>query len=213
MIGNNGFEIRKGWLDPPAQAAMAADIRAVAEAAPFFAPLTPWGKPMSVRMTSAGRYGWFTDRKGYRYVDRHPSGVPWPPIPRSVLAVWRALASDARDPDCCLVNHYAGTARMGLHRDADEQDFSWPVLSISLGDSAVFRMGGASRKDPSSTILLELRRRRPLRRTRPPRLPRHRPHPPRLLPPPPRRRPDQPHAPRRGLTPPADPVPTPPARW
>ena len=82
--------------------------------------------------------------------------MPWPPIPRSVLAVWRALASDARDPDCCLVNHYAGTARMGLHRDADEQDFSWPVLSISLGDSAVFRMGGASRKDPSSTILLEL---------------------------------------------------------
>ena len=155
MIANNGFEIRKGWLDSAAQAAMAADIRAVAEAAPFFAPLTPWGKPMSVRMTSAGRYGWFTDRKGYRYVDRHPSGVPWPPIPRSVLAVWRALASDARDPDCCLVNHYAGTARMGLHRDADEQDFSWPVLSISLGDSAVFRMGGASRKDPSSTILLE----------------------------------------------------------
>jgi DNA oxidative demethylase len=155
MLAVNGFEIHKGWLDAGAQAEMAADIRAVAEAAPFFAPLTPWGKPMSVRMTSAGRFGWFTDRSGYRYIDRHPSGVPWPPVPPSVLAVWRALASPTRDPDCCLVNYYSGTARMGMHRDADEKDFSWPVLSISLGDSALFRMGGPSRKYPTSTVLLE----------------------------------------------------------
>ena len=150
-----GFEIHKGWLDPAAQAAMAADIGAVAEAAPFFAPLTPWGKPMSVRMTSAGRYGWFTDRSGYRYVERHPSGVPWPPIPPSVLAVWRALASGERDPDCCLINYYAASARMGMHRDADEKDFSFPVLSISLGDPGLFRMGGPSRRDPTASILLE----------------------------------------------------------
>jgi alkylated DNA repair protein (DNA oxidative demethylase) len=155
MLAVNGFEIHKGWLGPAAQAEMAAEVRAVAEAAPFFAPLTPWGKPMSVRMTSAGRYGWFTDRSGYSYVDRHPSGVPWPPFPASVLAVWRALASAARDPDCCLVNHYREGARMGMHRDADEKDFAWPVLSISLGDSALFRMGGLSRKDPSSSVLLE----------------------------------------------------------
>jgi len=155
MLVANGFDIRKGWLDPPAQAAMAADIAAVAAAAPFFAPLTPWGKPMSVRMTSAGKYGWFTDRSGYRYLDRHPSGTPWPPIPESVLAVWRALVSEARPPDCCLVNWYGPTARMGLHRDADEADFSWPVLSISLGDSALFRMGGPERNDPTSSVLLE----------------------------------------------------------
>ncbi len=150
-----GFEIHKGWLAPERQAAIAADLAAVAEAAPFFAPLTPWGKPMSVKMTSAGRYGWYTDASGYRYVDRHPSGTPWPPIPASVLAVWRALASEARDPDCCLVNWYGATARMGLHRDADEADFSWPVLSISLGDPALFRMGGPARKDPTASILLE----------------------------------------------------------
>ena len=113
MIVVNGFEIHKGWLDAPAQAAMAADIAAVAEAAPFFAPLTPWGKPMSVRMTSAGRYGWFTDAKGYRYIDRHPSGSAWPPVPESVLAVWRALVSRERDPDCCLVNHYAASRADG----------------------------------------------------------------------------------------------------
>jgi alkylated DNA repair protein (DNA oxidative demethylase) len=155
MIAVGGFEIHKGWLGPAAQAAMASDIAAVAAAAPFFAPLTPWGKPMSVRMTSAGRYGWFTDRGGYRYIDRHPSGTPWPPIPASVVAVWRALVSEAREPDCCLVNHYRGTARMGLHRDADEKDYSWPVLSISLGDPGLFRMGGLSRKDPTTSMLLE----------------------------------------------------------
>lgn len=155
MLAVGGFEIHKGFVGPAAQAEMAADVAAVAEAAPFFSPLTPWGKPMSVRMTSAGRYGWFTDRTGYRYIDRHPGGGAWPPIPESVLAVWRALVSQARMPDCCLVNWYAATARMGMHRDADEADYSWPVLSISLGDPAVFRMGGPTRKDPTSTVVLE----------------------------------------------------------
>lgn len=155
MLEVNGFAIHKGYLDAPAQAAMLGELRAVIAAAPFFAPLTPWGKPMSVRMTSAGRYGWFTDRQGYRYVDRHPDGEPWPPIPPSVLAVWRALVSTVRDPDCCLVNYYAATARMGMHRDADEKDFSWPVLSISLGDPARFRVGGTARSDPTAAIELE----------------------------------------------------------
>jgi len=151
----NGFEIRKGWLNRPAQEAMAGDIADVLAAAPPFSPLTPWGKPMSVAMTSAGRYGWFTDRSGYRYVDRHPSGAAWPPIPASVLAVWRSLVSAERDPDCCLVNLYSPKARMGMHRDADEADFGWPVLSISLGDPAVFRIGGQARSDPTSSVLLE----------------------------------------------------------
>jgi alkylated DNA repair protein (DNA oxidative demethylase) len=155
VIEVGGFEIRKGWLSPEAQAAMAADVGRVVAAAPFFAPMTPWGKPMSVRMTSAGKYGWFTDRSGYRYVERHPSGVAWPAIPSSVLAVWRALVPGDRLPDCCLVNWYGPTARMGMHRDADEADFGWPVVSISLGDPAVFRIGGLGRKDPAQTVLLE----------------------------------------------------------
>ncbi len=155
MIEINGFRVHKGRLDAAGQSRMVDDIRAVVEAAPLFAPLTPWGKPMSVRMTSAGKYGWFTDRKGYRYVDRHPSGTPWPPIPGSVLAIWRDMVSDTRDPDCCLVNWYGAKARMGLHRDADEADYTWPVLSISLGDPGLFRMGGPARSDPTASILLE----------------------------------------------------------
>jgi alkylated DNA repair protein (DNA oxidative demethylase) len=150
-----GFRYWPGFLDRPAQEAMLADIRAVAKAAPFFAPLTPWGKPMSVRMTSAGKYGWFTDRKGYRYEPRHPSGVPWPPIPESVLAVWRAVSGWDGAPDCCLVNLYREKSRMGLHQDKDEADFAAPVVSISLGDPAVFRFGGTERKGPTQSLTLE----------------------------------------------------------
>ncbi len=155
MIEVMGFEIHKAWLDRPAQEALAEDLRRVAEAAPFFQPVTPWGKPMSVRMTAAGKYGWMTGKGGYHYAPRHPSGVDWPPIPESVLAIWRALVSEARMPDCCLVNFYGEKARMGLHRDADEADFSWPVLSISLGDPGLFRVGGPERGDPTRSILLE----------------------------------------------------------
>lgn len=149
-----GVEIWQGWLDRAAQEAMLADLREVARAAPFVRPETRWGKPMSVRMTSAGRYGWISDRRGYRYADRHPSGVPWPPIPDSVLAVWRVLTGLSRDPDCCLINHYAEGARMGLHQDRDEADFSWPVLSVSLGDDALFRIGNTERGGRTDSVWL-----------------------------------------------------------
>lgn len=155
MIVLKGFEIHKGCLDRGAQAGLVADLRAVAAVAPFFAPRTPWGKPMSVRMTAAGKYGWITGRGGYRYETHHPDGQPWPPIPGAVLDLWRGFVSEARLPDCCLVNYYGQNARMGLHRDADEADFNWPVLSISLGDPGLFRVGGLERADPTASILLE----------------------------------------------------------
>jgi DNA oxidative demethylase len=105
-------------------------------------------------MTSAGRVGWVTDRAGYRYADRHPSGVACPPIPEAVLAIWRGVTGLARDPDCCLVNWYGEGARMGLHQDRDEGDFGWPVVSVSLGDDGLFRMGGAARRDPTTSLWL-----------------------------------------------------------
>lgn len=151
----NGFRILKGFLPRPAQEAMVADIRAVAAAAPLFHPVTPWGKPMRVRMTSAGDFGWVSDRRGYRYERRHPAGGAWPPIPDSVLAVWRAVAGFPRAPECCLVNYYDAAARMGLHQDRDEADFAAPVVSVSLGDPATFRMGGAARTDPTASVVLE----------------------------------------------------------
>jgi len=149
-----GVTVWPGLLDAAAQAAMVEDIRGVVAAAPFFTPETPRGRKMSVRMTAAGRYGWVSDRKGYRYEARHPSGTGWPPIPASVLAVWRAVSGVARDPQCCLVNWYGEGAKMGLHQDRDEADFDMPVVSISLGDEALFRVGGIERGGPTRSIWL-----------------------------------------------------------
>lgn len=149
-----GFHYWPGLLNADAQAALVADLRRVVAAAPLYDPVTPGGRPMSVRMTSAGRLGWITDRRGYRYEPLHPNGQPWPPIPDAVLTVWRDLTGLSRDPDCCLVNFYGEGAKMGLHQDRDEGDFSFPVLSISLGDEALFRIGGTDRKDPTESVWL-----------------------------------------------------------
>lgn len=151
-----GAPVWRGFLDTEKQRALRDELRAVVGAAPLFSPETRWGKKMSVRMTSAGRYGWYSDRaQGYRYIDRHPSGVPWPPIPLTARAIWDAVAPDARAPDCCLVNFYDGQARMGLHQDRDEADFAQPVVSISLGDAAMFRIGGTERGGKTRSIWLE----------------------------------------------------------
>jgi alkylated DNA repair protein (DNA oxidative demethylase) len=143
-----------GLLDRAAQEAMVSDIRAIVAAAPLYAPITPGGRQMSVRMTAAGRLGWVTDRRGYRYQDHHPAGMLWPPIPPAVLDVWRRVTGLTRDPDCCLVNYYGEGARMGLHQDRDEGDFSFPVVSISLGDEALFRIGGQDRADGTESLWL-----------------------------------------------------------
>ena len=149
-----GFEVHKGFLDEAAQKAMVEDLRGVIKDAPLFSPMTPYGKPMSVRMTSSGRYGWFSDRSGYRYVTRHPSGVEWPPIPASVLNVWQAVSGVTRAPDCCLLNFYGAQARMGMHQDKDEADFSMPVVSISLGDDGQFRIGNTTRGGKTESLWL-----------------------------------------------------------
>ena len=150
-----GFDVFKGHLDADAQSDLVADIRAVAQAAPMFSPDTPYGKPMSVRMTSAGSVGWYADQTGYRYAPVHPSGTAWPPIPRRVLDLWHALTALDRAPDCCLVNYYGQDARMGMHRDQDEASFEWPVLSVSLGDAGLFRIGNTTRGGTTESIWLD----------------------------------------------------------
>lgn len=157
MHGNHmvkGVRIVPGYLARSEQEALVHDLRALVAAAPLFRPVTRGGKAMSVRMTSAGRCGWVSDRRGYRYERRHPSGVPWPPIPVSVRRMWHDVTALDREPDCCLVNFYEDGARMGLHQDRDEADFSWPVVSVSLGDDALFRIGGRDRADPTASVWL-----------------------------------------------------------
>ncbi|MEM8658910.1 MAG: alpha-ketoglutarate-dependent dioxygenase AlkB [Pseudomonadota bacterium] len=150
-----GFQLYKSWLDRPAQEAMVAEVREIARAAPFNRYVTPGGREMRVRMTSAGAYGWLSDRGGYRYTAEHPSGVAWPPIPQSILGVWAGVAPDARTPESCLVNYYDQQAKMSLHRDDTEGDFSQPVVSISLGDPALFRIGGLERGGRTQSVDLE----------------------------------------------------------
>ena len=149
-----GCAVHPGWLDGPAQAELVDQVRAVVRAAPLVHPQTRWGKTMSVAMTSAGDLGWVSDRRGYRYDARHPGGMAWPPIPPGALAVWRGVTGLDRAPDCCLINFYGPEARMGMHQDRDEADFSWPVVSISLGDDALFRVGGTERGGPTESLWL-----------------------------------------------------------
>ncbi len=152
-----GCRYYPGYFDRDEQAALVALLRRVAERAPFFTPAMPkTGKPFSVRMTNLGLLGWVSDRDGgYRYQATHPeTGEAWPPIPESVLAVWQAVADYPHDPEACLVNYYAPTARMGLHQDRDEEDFAAPVVSISLGDACRFRIGGTERGAPTRSLRL-----------------------------------------------------------
>lgn len=150
-----GFAVFKAFLSPRQQSDLVAVLRDVVAAAPLFSPQTPYGRPMSVRMTSAGRYGWYSDRSGYRYERRHPSGVAWPDIPAQALDIWARVTGLARQPDCCLINYYGPEARMGMHQDKDEADFSWPVVSVSLGDDGQFRIGNATRGGKTESLWLQ----------------------------------------------------------
>lgn len=140
------------------QRALVTEIRGVVADAPLFTPVMPKsGQPMSVRMTNCGPLGWVTDKeKGYRYQAFHPlTGRSWPPMPRRLVDLWHQLTGLAYEPEACLVNFYADGARMGLHQDRDEAEFSAPVLSVSLGNSCLFRIGGNTRKDPTRSFRLD----------------------------------------------------------
>lgn len=148
------FEIHPGYFSAVAQEQLVARLRDCLTQAPLFQPVTPRGTPMSVRMSAAGQYGWISDRKGYRYEARHPSGQEWPPIPDALMTMWQDLVPDARLPECCLINWYDEAAKMGMHQDKDEADLSQPVVSVSLGDEALFRMGNQTRGGKTESVWL-----------------------------------------------------------
>ena len=151
-----GFRHLSGLLSPATQVALLREVLAAVEPAGWFQPTMPHsGQPMSVRMCNLGPLGWLTDRHGYRYQATHPdTGHPWPPIPVSLLDLWDTVTGWPVPPEACLVNLYRGEARMGLHQDRDEAELAAPVLSVSLGDDALFRLGGTSRKDPTRALSL-----------------------------------------------------------
>lgn len=151
-----GLRVYPGYLDGDRQWAVLAAIEEVLMTAPLATPRMPKsGRPFTVLMSNCGPLGWTSDESGYRYQPMHPeTGRPWPPIPAPVAAIWDAVARYAHAPECCLINFYAPTAKMGLHQDRDEQEFHAPVVSISLGDSCLFRVGGRQRRHPTRSFRL-----------------------------------------------------------
>lgn len=152
-----GFRHFPQYLRPLEQATLLAAVQDVLAAAPPFTPTMPrTGKPMSVVMSNCGPLGWVTDKvRGYRYQAVHPvTGAPWPAMPAQLLTLWSDLSGYPAPPQACLINIYRDKAKMGQHQDKDEQDFSAPVLSVSLGDDAVFSLGGLKRTDPRSRLML-----------------------------------------------------------
>jgi DNA oxidative demethylase len=154
---SSGIRHFPGYLDRGQQETMVDTIREIVSAAPLFTPVMPGtGKPMSVRMSNCGELGWVTDKdRGYRYQPVHPlTGEPWPPIPPALLDIWTAVSGYPLPPQACLINFYSDDAKMGLHQDKDEQDFKAPVVSISLGNSCLFRIGGTARNDRTQSLKL-----------------------------------------------------------
>lgn len=151
-----GLRIYPGHLDREKQAALLADVNEVLAVAPLYTPRMPKsGRPFTVRMSNCGSLGWVSDETGYRYQPTHPeTGEAWPPMPGVLITMWNEVARYALGPQACLINFYAATAKMGLHQDRDEHDFAAPVVSVSLGDSCLFRVGGHSRGDPTRSLRL-----------------------------------------------------------
>ena len=139
------------------QQTLLGKIREILTASPLYQPTMPRsGKPLSVQMSNCGELGWVSDRdQGYRYQAHHPvTGENWPAMPSILPRLWRDLTRYPAAPEACLINYYTGTAKMGLHRDDDEDDKQAPIMSISLGDNAWFRYGGVTRSAPTSRIML-----------------------------------------------------------
>lgn len=135
-------------------------IQAITAAAPLRHLITPGGFRMSVAITNCGALGWISDRKGYRYSALDPeTGQPWPAMPDALLTLAQSAAAEAGyapfTPDACLINRYVPGARMTLHQDRNEKDFSHPIVSVSLGLPAVFQLGGMQRSDKSLRVPLQ----------------------------------------------------------
>lgn len=150
-----GILLWREYFSARAQKALLDDVLAGLQAAPLYRPVMPkTAKPFSVEESNFGELGWVSDKTGYRYQKLHPvTGKAWPPIPQTLLALWRELAG-LPPPECCLVNLYRGAAKMGLHQDRDEKDVQAPVIGVSLGDEALFRIGGTTRGGATRSVPL-----------------------------------------------------------
>ncbi|MFK7903253.1 MAG: alpha-ketoglutarate-dependent dioxygenase AlkB [Nitratireductor sp.] len=153
----NGAQFLPNFYDIVAQRTLVDEIREIVRQAPLYTPTMPkTGKSLSVKMTNCGALGWVSDAsKGYRYQDHHPrSGKAWPAIPEQLLKLWESVVDAPIEPEACLINFYDANAKMGLHQDNDETDLTTPVVSVSLGDSCLFRIGTQTRSGKTKSFKL-----------------------------------------------------------
>ncbi|MES2472755.1 MAG: alpha-ketoglutarate-dependent dioxygenase AlkB [Pseudomonadota bacterium] len=150
-----GVTLLRERFSPRQQKALLDEVQDRLNLAPLYRPVMPGtGKAFSVEESSFGSQGWVADKTGYRYQPLHPvTGKPWPDIPPALLELWREI-NDGPAPESCLVNFYGAGAKMGLHQDRDEKDISAAVIGVSLGDTALFRIGGAARGGKTSSVSL-----------------------------------------------------------
>ena len=155
-LGISGLKYYQNWLSEKKQQKIIGLLRDCVAVSPLFQPCMPrTGKPFSVKMTNLGSLGWVSDKQGYRYQPSHPvTGRPWLPIPDDIMTIWNELSDWHVPPEACLVNYYSPEARMGAHVDNDEHNLAAPIVSISLGDSATFRIGGHKRGGPTRSMRL-----------------------------------------------------------
>jgi alkylated DNA repair protein (DNA oxidative demethylase) len=151
-----GFRFLPEYFSPAAQKALVGEVLGLLEDCPLYRGAMPrTGTPMSVRNSNLGPLGWVSDIKGYRYQPHHPeTGRPWAPIPQAMLDLWDKVSDYPAPPQACLVNWYEANSKLGLHIDADETARDAPVVSVSLGSRALFRLGGLERKSPTSSMRL-----------------------------------------------------------
>ena len=155
LVVGPGVFLWRERFSPLEQKTLLSEVLALLEQAPLYRPVMPnTGKAFSVEESNFGALGWVADRRGYRYQATHPvTGQAWPGIPSSLLALWAAI-NDGPPPQCCLVNLYRPGAKMGLHQDRDERDVSAAVVGVSLGDEALFRIGGPTRGGKTQSVTL-----------------------------------------------------------
>lgn len=152
-----GFAHYPLYFDASAQSALISAVKDGVVQAPFYQPTMPrTGAPLSVVMSNFGPLGWVTDKSGgYRYQPYHPKTQhPWPKLPSVLEDLWFAVTDDPAPPEACLINWYREGSKMGLHVDNDENDLRAPVVSVSLGDPAMFRLGGSARGGKTHGIKL-----------------------------------------------------------
>lgn len=143
------------YFSPLQQKGLLDDVLARLEQAPLYRPVMPGNaRPFSVEESNFGSLGWVSDKSGYRYQPHHPvTGRPWPAIPDALLDLWAGI-NNGPPPECCLVNLYRAGAKMGLHQDRDEKDATAAVIGVSLGDAALFRIGGTARGGKTASVPL-----------------------------------------------------------